>query len=126
MGYPDTTNLYCNLPKESTDVHHNKMEDEPYVNPSYCYRWMLVPIKVKQNMLKSTAGLICKVCLSSTSSWNSTKTMCKKHARIKNQGQGVWKNPTCQLHPPICKDHAAQNLNENNRFRMATINYVSK
>ena len=60
-----------------------------------------VPMKAKQNMLRSTNGWLSKICPLSTPAWNPTKTMCKKQEKTKNQGQGGCKNPTYQLNLTI-------------------------
>ena len=61
--------------------------------------------KNDENCLRSSM----QNCLSSTPTWNTTKSICKLHEDI-----GECKSDICQLHPTICENHEQKNFSNNN------------
>ena len=55
-------------------------------------------------------------------SQNSTKTHCKNHSKIVQKGVGDCKRGISHKYATICTEHEKQNLQQNPRFRVATLN----
>ena len=53
---------------------------------------------------------------------NSTKTHCKNHSKIVQKGVGDCKRGISHRYATICTEHEKQNLQQNPRFRVATLN----
>ena len=83
---------------------------------------MLLPMKERIHSINNDAGTICKVCLSKTPQWNSTKTRPKNIARLLKKGVGDCKDGLCQKNDINCREHEKQNFQQNPRYRLATLN----
>ena len=73
-GLFDTSGLFRNLPKMYSEIHHQIEEDEPCTIPTCCHKWILLAMNERIHLLANASGIICKVCLSKTTSWNSVKS----------------------------------------------------